>query len=161
MYRSLSRCVIHISRNRRTFRCADLVDKPHICRKLADVQAPGYPTSLNEHPAAWSMGFAPTTNSLHRDLQLWRQIEFPGTNGNRCLRWGWRRSTTGLPEKLLSREHGAGPGLSGFDTDLVLGPRVDHGWEVWATCSTSAASMDPTHGFWHGGRLVYLSRPEH
>src|SRR6202008_2403145 len=43
-------------------RCAERVNKPHARDLLADVQAPGYPTSLAEHPKAGlsdSMGFVP------------------------------------------------------------------------------------------------------
>ena len=43
-------------------RCADMVDKPHIRDVLANGNAPGYPTSITEHPmAAFSvaMGFIP------------------------------------------------------------------------------------------------------
>lgn len=133
-------------------RCADLVDKPHIRQLLADVQAPGYPTSLNEHPKAAlsvSMGFAPDDELGSNDLQLWRQIEFPGTNGQ-VSALGRRRSTTGLPRRSCSAAStwswsGSHRAASTPIWCSARGSPTMAG--VWATCSTSAASMDPTHGF--------------
>ncbi|MGH3564353.1 MAG: serine hydrolase domain-containing protein, partial [Mycobacterium sp.] len=64
-------------------RCADPVDKPSIREMLASVGAPGYPTTLAEHPKAGlavSMGFAPDDEVGTNNLELWRALEFPGTN---------------------------------------------------------------------------------
>jgi CubicO group peptidase (beta-lactamase class C family) len=115
-------------------RCADRVAKPHIRQMLADVNAPGYPTSLAEHPKAGlavSMGFAPDDEVGSNDLDLWRELEFPGTNGQ-VSALGLATFYNALAqEKLLSRKHMDLIRVSqgGLDTDLVLGPRVaDHGW---------------------------------
>ncbi|MEQ0573975.1 serine hydrolase domain-containing protein [Mycobacterium tuberculosis] len=138
-------------------RCADLVDKPHIRQLLADVQAPGYPTSLNEHPKAAlsvSMGFAPDDELGSNDLQLWRQIEFPGTNGQ-VSALGLATFYNGLAqEKLLSREHMELVRVSqgGFDTDLVLGPRVaDHGWGLGYMLNQRGVNGPNPRIFGHGG----------
>lgn len=138
-------------------RCADLVDKPHIRQLLADVQAPGYPTSLNEHPKAAlsvSMGFAPGDELGSNDLQLWRQIEFPGTNGQ-VSALGLATFYNGLAqEKLLSREHMELVRVSqgGFDTDLVLGPRVaDHGWGLGYMLNQRGVNGPNPRIFGHGG----------
>lgn len=65
-------------------RCAERINKPHARDLLADAKAPGWPTSLAEHPKAGlsvSMGFAPDDELGSHDLGLWRELEFPGTNG--------------------------------------------------------------------------------
>jgi CubicO group peptidase (beta-lactamase class C family) len=115
-------------------RCADRVAKPHIRQMLADVNAPGYPTSLAEHPKAGlavSMGFAPDDEVGSNDLDLWRELEFPGTNGQ-VSALGLATFYNALAqEKLLSRKHMDLIRVSqgGLETDLVLGRRVaDHGW---------------------------------
>src|ERR1700756_1052786 len=138
-------------------RCADRVNKPHARDRLADVQAPGYPTSLAEHPKAAlsiSMGFASDDELGSHDLTLWRQLEFPGTNG--------QVSALGLApfynalaqEKLLSREHMDLIRVSqgGFDTDLVLGPRVaDHGWGLGYMLNQRGVNGPNPRIFGHGG----------
>ena len=89
-------------------RCAERVNKPHTRDLLADVKAPGYPTSLAEHPKAGlsiSMGFAPDDELGSNDLELWRELEFPGTNGQ-VSALGLATFYNALAqEKLLSREH--------------------------------------------------------
>jgi len=103
-------------------RCADRVNKPHARGLLAEANAPGYPASLTEHPKAAlsiSMGFAPDDELGSHDLQLWRQLEFPGTNGQ-----VWADG------KAISCSAPASPTTGG----------------VWATCSTNAASTGPTRG---------------
>lgn len=76
---------VHIGLSRQEQqRCAERVNKPHARDLLADVHAPGYPTSLDEHPKAGlsiAMGFAPDDELGSHDLELWRELEFPGTNG--------------------------------------------------------------------------------
>lgn len=133
-------------------RCADLVDKPHIRQLLADVQAPGYPTSLNEHPKAAlsvSMGFAPTTNSAPTTCSCGVRSNSRHQRPGVCAGAGdvLQRACPG--EAAQPRAHGAGPGLTGRlrhrSGARPGGSPTMAG--VWATCSTSAASMDPTHGF--------------
>ncbi|MGH3530316.1 MAG: serine hydrolase domain-containing protein [Mycobacterium sp.] len=138
-------------------RCADRVDKPHIREMLADVHAPGYPSSLAEHPKAGlavSMGFAPDDEVGSNDLQLWREVEFPGTNGQ-VSALGLATFYNALAqEKLLSREHMDLVRVSqgGFDTDLVLGPRVaDHGWGLGYMLNQRCVNGPNPRIFGHGG----------
>jgi len=66
-------------------RCAEMVNKPHIRDVLAAGQAPGYPTSLAEHPMAGlavAMGFVPDDELGSNSLDVWRSLEFPSTNGH-------------------------------------------------------------------------------
>ncbi len=138
-------------------RCADRVNKPHIRQMLADVHAPGYPSSLAEHPKAGlavSMGFAPDDEVGSNDLQLWREVEFPGTNGQ-VSALGLATFYNALAqEKLLSREHMDLVRVSqgGFDTDLVLGPRVaDHGWGLGYMLNQRCVNGPNPRIFGHGG----------
>ncbi|OBG80718.1 serine hydrolase domain-containing protein [Mycobacterium sp. E3305] len=138
-------------------RCAERVNKPHARDLLADAQAPGYPTSLTEHPKAAlsiSMGFAPDDELGSHDLRLWRELEFPGTNG--------QVSALGLAtfynvlaqEKVLSREHMdlVRECQGGLDTDLVLGPRVaDHGWGLGYMLNQRCVNGPNPRIFGHGG----------
>jgi CubicO group peptidase (beta-lactamase class C family) len=138
-------------------RCADRVRKPHARDLLADVQAPGYPTSVAEHPKAAlsiSMGFAPDDELGSHDLTLWRQLEFPGTNGQ-VSALGLATFYNALAqEKLLSREHMELVRVSqgGFETDLVLGPRVaDHGWGLGYMLNQRGVNGPNRQIFGHGG----------
>ncbi|OSC41632.1 serine hydrolase domain-containing protein [Mycobacterium decipiens] len=138
-------------------RCADRVNKPHIRQVLADVQAPGDPTSLDDHPKAAlsvSMGFAPDDELGSNDLQLWRQIEFPGTNGQ-VSALGLATFYNALAqERLLSRAQMDRVRVSqgGFDTDLVLGPRVaDHGWGLGYMLNQRGVNGPNPRIFGHGG----------
>src|SRR6202000_2879757 len=83
------------------------VKKPHARDLLADAHAPSDPVSLTEHPKAGlsiSMGFAPDDELGSHDLELWRQLEFPGTNGQ-VSALGLATFYNALSqEKLLSRE---------------------------------------------------------
>ncbi len=138
-------------------RCADRVNKPHARDLLADAQAPAYPTSLAEHPKAGlsiSMGFAPDDELGSHDLELWRRLEFPGTNGQ-VSALGLATFYNALAqEKLLSREHMDLVRVcqGGFETDLVLGPRVaDHGWGLGYMLNQRGVN-GPNRGiFGHGG----------
>jgi CubicO group peptidase (beta-lactamase class C family) len=149
---------IHIGLSRRDQRrCAERVNKPHARDLLAEVQAPGYPTSLGEHPKAAlsiSMGFAPDDELGSHDLQLWRELEFPGTNGQ-VSALGLATFYNALAqEKLLSREHMDLVRVSqgGFDTDLVLGPRVaDHGWGLGYMLNQRGTNGPNRRIFGHGG----------
>jgi len=138
-------------------RCADRVNKPHARDLLADVDAPGYPTSLDEHPKAAlsiSMGFAPDDELGSNDLQLWRQLEFPGTNAQ-VSALGLATFYNALAqEKLLSREHMDLVRVSqgGFEADLVLGPRVaDHGWGLGYMLNQRGINGPNRRIFGHGG----------
>jgi CubicO group peptidase (beta-lactamase class C family) len=138
-------------------RCADLVEKPHIRKMLADVNAPGYPTTLAEHPKAGlavSMGFAPDDEVGSNDLELWREIEFPGTNGQ-VSALGLATFYNALAqEQLLSRGHMNRIRVSqgGLDTDLVLGPRVaDHGWGLGYMLNQRCVNGPNPRIFGHGG----------
>jgi len=138
-------------------RCADLVDKPHIRKMLADVNAPGYPTTLAEHPKAGlavSMGFAPDDEVGSNDLDLWREIEFPGTNGQ-VSALGLATFYNALAqEELLSRQHMDLIRVSqgGLDTDLVLGRRVaDHGWGLGYMLNQRCVNGPNPRIFGHGG----------
>lgn len=138
-------------------RCADLVDKPHIRKMLADVNAPGYPTTLAEHPKAGlavSMGFAPDDEVGSNDLDLWREIEFPGTNGQ-VSALGLATFYNALAqEELLSRQHMDLIRVSqgGLDTDLVLGKRVaDHGWGLGYMLNQRCVNGPNPRIFGHGG----------
>ncbi len=149
---------IHIGLSRaEQRRCADLVEKPHIRKMLADVNAPGYPTSLAEHPKAGlavSMGFAPDDEVGSNDLELWREVEFPGTNGQ-VSALGLATFYNALAqEQLLSRKHMDLVRVSqgGFDTDLVLGPRVaDHGWGLGYMLNQRCVNGPNPWIFGHGG----------
>src|SRR6201995_4297212 len=138
-------------------RCADLVEKPHIRKILADVNAPGYPTSLAEHPKAGlavSMGFAPDDEVGSNDLDLWRELEFPGTNGQ-VSALGLATFYNALAqEKLLSRKHMDLIRVSqgGLERDLVLGPRVaDHGWGLGYMLNQRCVNGPNPSIFGHGG----------
>ncbi len=138
-------------------RCADLVEKPHIRQMLADVNAPGYPTTLAEHPKAGlavSMGFAPDDEVGSNDLELWREVEFPGTNGQ-VSALGLATFYNALAqERLLSRRHMDLIRVSqgGLETDLVLGPRVaDHGWGLGYMLNQRCVNGPNPSIFGHGG----------
>jgi CubicO group peptidase (beta-lactamase class C family) len=138
-------------------RCADRVNKPTARQLLAHVQAPEYPTTLAEHPKAGlavSMGFAPDDDLDANDLQLWRQLEFPGTNGQ-VSALGLATFYNALAqEKLISYEHMdlVRVPQGGFDTDLVLGPRVaDHGWGLGYMLNQRCINGPNPRIFGHGG----------
>jgi CubicO group peptidase (beta-lactamase class C family) len=138
-------------------RCAERVNKPTARQLLAELHAPGYPTSLDEHPKAGmsiSMGFAPDDDLDTENLHLWRQLEFPGTNGQ-VSALGLATFYNALAqEKLLSREHMELVRMpqGGFETDLVLGPRVaDHGWGLGYMLNQRCVNGPNPRIFGHGG----------
>jgi CubicO group peptidase (beta-lactamase class C family) len=138
-------------------RCAERVNKPHARDLLADAKAPGYPTSLTEHPKAAlsiSMGFAPDDELGSHDLNLWRELEFPGTNGQ-VSALGLATFYNALAqEKVLSREHMDLVRVcqGGLETDLVLGPRVaDHGWGLGYMLNQRNVNGPNPQIFGHGG----------
>lgn len=138
-------------------RCAERVNKPHMRDLLTDACAPARPTSLAEHPKAGlaiSMGFAPDDELGSHDLQLWRQLEFPGTNGQ-VSALGLATFYNALAqERLLSRRHMDVVRVcqGGLDTDLVLGPRVaDHGWGLGYMLNQRRVNGPNPRIFGHGG----------
>ena len=88
------------------------------------------------------------------DLQLWRRLEFPGTNAQ-VSALGLATFYNALAqEKLLTREHMELVRVSqgGFDTDLVLGPRVaDHGWGLGYMLNQRGVNGPNRRIFGHGG----------
>ena len=138
-------------------RCADMVNKPHIRDVLANGNAPGYPTSIAEHPmAAFSvaMGFIPDDELGSTDIAKWRTAEFPSTNAH-VTALGLATFYNALAQgKLLTYEHMEKCRISqgGFDTDLVLGPRVaDHGWGLGYMLNQRGVNGPNTRTFGHGG----------
>ena len=138
-------------------RCADLVRKPHVRQLLAEVHAPEYPTTLAEDPKAGlavSMGFASDDEVGSNDLQLWRELEFPGTNGQ-VSALGLATFYNALAqEKLLSHRQMdlLRVPQGGFETDLVLGRRVaDHGWGLGYMLNQRGVNGPNPRIFGHGG----------
>ena len=138
-------------------RCAERVNKPTGRQLLAELHAPGYPTSLAEHPKAGmsiAMGFLPDDDLDTENLQLWRQLEFPGTNGQ-VSALGLATFYNALAqEKLLSREQMdlARVPQGGLEPDLVLGPRVaDHGWGLGYMLNQRCVNGPNPRMFGHGG----------
>jgi CubicO group peptidase (beta-lactamase class C family) len=136
-------------------RCADLIDKPHPRKLLAN--APQRPTTLAEHPKAglsvtWS--FIPDDELGSNNRTLWRQLEFPDIGGH-VSALGLATFYNALAEeKLLSRRHMDLVRVSqgGFDTDLVLGPRVaDHGWGLGYMLNQRGVNGPNPRIFGHGG----------
>jgi CubicO group peptidase (beta-lactamase class C family) len=138
-------------------RCAEMINKPHIRDVLAAGEAPGHPESLTEHPMAGlavAMGFVPDDELGSNALELWRTLEFPATNGH-VSALGMSTFYSALAqEKLLSREHMELIRVSqgGFDTDVVLGPRVaDHGWGLGYMLNQRGVAGPNPRTFGHGG----------
>jgi CubicO group peptidase (beta-lactamase class C family) len=100
------------------------------------------------------MGFAPDDELGSNNLQLWRQLEFPGTNGQ-VSALGLATFYNALAqEKLLSHKHMDLVRVSqgGFETDLVLGPRVaDHGWGLGYMLNQRGVNGPNRRIFGHGG----------
>ncbi|BBY04858.1 serine hydrolase domain-containing protein [Mycobacterium noviomagense] len=138
-------------------RCADPVNKPHIREILASAQAPTCPSSLDEHPKAGlavGMGFAPDDELGSNDLMLWRELEFPANNAQ-VSALGMATFYNALAEeKLLTRRHMELVRVcqGGFETDLVLGPRVaDHGWGLGYMLNQRCLNGPNPGIFGHGG----------
>ncbi|KUI27198.1 esterase [Mycobacterium sp. IS-1742] len=138
-------------------RCAEMVDKPHIRDVLAAGAAPGRPHSLAEHPMAGlavAMGFVPDDELGSHALEVWREAEFPATNAH-VSALGMATVYSALAqEKLLSRRHmdRARVCQGGFDTDVVLGPRVaDHGWGLGYMLNQRGVAGPNRRAFGHGG----------
>ncbi len=136
-------------------RCAERVNKPHMRDLLINV--PSRPTSLTEHPKAGlaiAMGWAPDDEVSSYDLDLWRALEFPGTNAQ-VSALGLATFYNALAqEKLLSREHMdlVRECQGGLEADLVLGPRVaDHGWGLGYMLNQRCVNGPNPRIFGHGG----------
>jgi CubicO group peptidase (beta-lactamase class C family) len=136
-------------------RCADLIDKPHPRELLAN--APDHPTTLDEHPKAGlavTWGFIPDDELGSNDRTLWRRLDLPDIGGH-VSALGLATFYNGLAqEKLLSREHMELIRVpqGGFDTDLVLGPRVaDHGWGLGYMLNQRRVNGPNPQIFGHGG----------
>lgn len=138
-------------------RCADMVNKPHIRDVLADGQAPGWPMSLSEHPMAGmsiAMGFVPDDELGSNDIDSWRRAEFPSTNAHVTAAGMAMFYNALAEEKLLTREHMELIRVcqGGFDTDMVLGPRVaDHGWGLGYMLNQRGIAGPNPRTFGHGG----------
>ncbi len=139
------------------YRCAEIVDKPHTRVILAEAQAPECPVTLSEHPKAGlavAMGFASDDELGCENRKLWQQLEFPGTNGY-VSALGLATFYNALAqEKLLSRREMelARVSQGGFETDLVLGPRVaDHGWGLGYMLNQRCVNGPNPQIFGHGG----------
>jgi len=138
-------------------RCAERVNKPHMRDLLTGMNAPTHPTSLADHPKAGmavAMGFSPDDEVSSYDLDLWRRLEFPGTNAQ-VSALGLATFYNALAqEKLLSRPHMDLIRVSqgGLETDLVLGPRVaDHGWGLGYMLNQRLVNGPNPSIFGHGG----------
>jgi CubicO group peptidase (beta-lactamase class C family) len=138
-------------------RCAEMVNKPHIREVLAAGEAPGHPTSLDEHPMAGlsiAMGFVPDDEIGSDTIDVWRTAEFPSTNAH-VSALGMATFYNALAEeKLLTREHMelARVSQGGEDTDVVLGPRVaDHGWGLGYMLNQRCVAGPNANSFGHGG----------
>lgn len=137
------------------YRCAEMVDKPHIRDVLAAV--PGHPAALCEHPMAGlsvAMGFVPDDELGSNDLYAWRSAEFPGTNCH-VSALGMATFYSALAqERLLSREHMERVRVcqGGYDADVVLGARVaDHGWGLGYMLNQRGLAGPNRQIFGHGG----------
>jgi CubicO group peptidase (beta-lactamase class C family) len=138
-------------------RCADMVNKPHIRDVLAAGQAPGYPTTLSEHPLAAlsvAMGFVPDDEVGSDMIDVWRSAEFPSTNGH-VSALGMATFYNALAqEELLTRKHMETVRVSqgGFEHDMVLGARVaDHGWGLGYMLNQRCIAGPNPKIFGHGG----------
>jgi CubicO group peptidase (beta-lactamase class C family) len=136
-------------------RCAERVNKPHMRDLISHI--PTDLTNLADHPKAGlgiAMGFAPDDEVSSYDLDLWRRLEFPGTNGQ-VSALGLATFYNALAqEKLLSREHMDLIRVSqgGLEPDLVLGPRVaDHGWGLGYMLNQRCVNGPNPRIFGHGG----------
>jgi len=88
------------------------------------------------------------------DIAAWRTAEFPSTNAH-VTALGLATFYNALAHgKILSYEHMEKCRISqgGFDTDLVLGPRVaDHGWGLGYMLNQRGMNGPNTKIFGHGG----------
>ena len=101
-----------------------------------------------------AMGFVPDEEMGCHDVARWRRSEFPGTNGH-VSAMGLATFYNGLAqEKILTAAHLEKVRVSqgGFDTDVVLGPRVaDHGWGLGYMLNQRGVAGPNLGSFGHGG----------
>ena len=130
---------------------------------------PSIRQTLTEHPMAALVGRdglrARRRAGLERTSSCGVRLEFPATNAH-VTALGMATFYNALAqEKLLSvRAHGASAGCpqGGFDTDVVLGPRVaDHGWGLgYMLNQRGVARPEPADlRPWRLRRLVRVRRP--
>ncbi|MBN3454003.1 beta-lactamase family protein [Mycobacterium sp. DSM 3803] len=138
-------------------RCADMINKPTVRGVLADNGVSQPPGALDDHPMAGfavSMNFVPDDELGVHALDAWRSAEFPSTNAH-VSALGMATFYNALAqEKLLSREHMELCRVSqgGFDSDVVLGPRVaDHGWGLGFMLNQRGVAGPNRRTFGHGG----------
>lgn len=141
-------------------RCAEMVNNSQIRTMVSDAKAPECPVTLAEHPKAGlsvAIGFVPFVPDDELGFtapERWRELEFPSTNGH-VSALGMATFYNALAqEKLLSRSHMDLIRVSqgGFDTDLVLGPRVaDHGWGLGYMLNQRGINGPNPRIFGHGG----------
>ena len=138
-------------------RCAEMINKPHIRDVIAVGGAPDDPSRLTDHPmAAFSIaiGFVPDDELGSNDITAWRSAEFPSTNAH-VTALGLATFYNALAQgKILSYEHMEKCRISqgGFDTDVVLGPRVaDHGWGLGYMLNQRGVNGPNKRTFGHGG----------
>ena len=138
-------------------RCAEMINKPHIRDVLAAGGAPEHPRGLDEHPMAGlavTMGFIPDDEVGSADLKRWRAAEFPGTNAHVSALGMATFYNAMAQEKLLGRElmDLCRRSQGGYDTDVVLGPRVaDHGWGLGYMLNQRGVAGPNRKIFGHGG----------
>ncbi|OBI43467.1 esterase [Mycobacterium kyorinense] len=136
-------------------RCADLIGKPHPDELLAN--APDRPVTLDDHPKAGlavSWGFIPDDELGSNNRTLWRQLDLPDIGGHVSALGLATLYNELAQEKLLSRRYMEVVRTSqgGFDTDLVLGPRVaDHGWGLGYMLNQRCVNGPNPRIFGHGG----------
>jgi CubicO group peptidase (beta-lactamase class C family) len=104
--------------------------------------------------ASVAADFIPDDEVARTNLNLWRAMEFPGTNGH-VSALGMATFYNALAqEKLLSREHMELVRVSqgGFDKDVCLGARVaDHGWGLGYMLNQRRIAGPNPNIFGHGG----------
>jgi CubicO group peptidase (beta-lactamase class C family) len=138
-------------------RCADMINKPHVRELLEDAGAPERPTSLAEHRKAGlsvAMGFISDDEVGSQSMDRWRSMEFPATNAH-VSALGMATFYNAMAQgKVLSRDlmDLCRTSQGGFDTDLVLGPRVaDHGWGLGYMLNQRQVNGPNARMFGHGG----------
>jgi CubicO group peptidase (beta-lactamase class C family) len=136
-------------------RCAEMVNKPFVSQVFSFM--PYEAAALDDHPmtaASVAADFIPDDEVARTNLNLWRAMEFPGTNGH-VSALGMATFYNALAqEKLLSREHMELVRVSqgGFDKDVCLGARVaDHGWGLGYMLNQRRIAGPNPNIFGHGG----------